>query len=362
VCEAIVAHDDLELLLIAGGMHLDTTFGRTIDDIRAEGFHVSSEVAWDTTAAPAWHQIGAAARGVGDALASTRPDALLVVGDRFETAAAVLAATTLAMPVAHLHGGEETRGAFDDQIRHAITKLSHLHLVASKAAGERIVAMGEDPQAVRVVGPPGTDLAWREDLPRRDDLERALGLELEPPVVIVSVHATTLASAPDRDARAVAAALDSVEATYVITLPNADPGGGQVRDVLLAAADRPRRIAVRALGDRRHWGLLKVADAMVGNSSSAIIEAPVVGLPVVNVGERQLGRESWGTVSHVDADPVRIASALRDAIAIGRTTPQRPPSVDGHAGDRVAEALAAWKPESPPRKAPIRRLEEGIHA
>ena len=361
VCDAIEDSDNLELFLIAGGMHLDRTFGRTIDDIRAEGFRVSAEVGWDASSLPAWRQVGAAIDGVGDVLTTARPFALLVVGDRLETAGAVLAATTLTIPVAHLHGGEETQGAFDDQIRHAITKLSHLHLVASEEAAERVLAMGEDPASIHIVGPPGTDLAWHEDVPRRAEVERDLGLELEPPVVIVSVHATTLASDPIADARAVAAALDDVEATYVITLPNADPGGQVVRQILIAASRRPRRVAVGALGDRRHWGLLRIADAMVGNSSSGIIEAPVVGLPVVNVGDRQLGRTRWGDVRDVGPEPGLIASALRAAIAAGRTTPHLPPYVDGRAGERVAAALAAWWPATPSRKAPIPRSRAAVH-
>ncbi|HEY3523245.1 MAG TPA: UDP-N-acetylglucosamine 2-epimerase [Candidatus Limnocylindrales bacterium] len=352
-CIAIDACPELDLELIVGGMHLDPTFGHTVDEVRADGFTPSREVAWDP-GRPAWEQLATVAHGVGVALADGRPDALLLVGDRFETAAAALAATTVAVPIAHLHGGEETQGAFDDQLRHAITKLSHLHLVASDAAAARVVALGEDPRAIRLVGPPGTDAAFRDDLPDRAELEASLGVDLRPPVVLVSVHPTTLATDPTADARTVASALDAVDATYVISLPNADPGGEAVRSTLRsAAAHDPRRVAVEALGQRRHWGLLRLADALVGNSSSGIIEAPLVGLPVVNVGDRQRGRERWGPVVDVEAEGRAIAAALAAALRDGRHGPAERPLVDGHAGERVALALAGWHPTRPPRKPPI---------
>ena len=197
------------------------------------------------------------------------------------------------MPIVHLHGGEQTEGAFDDALRHAITKLAHLHLVSDEVYARRVIAMGEDPAAVHVVGAPGLDTADRPDLADRSMLAAHLGLELVAPVVIVTVHPTTLDADEAGAARAVAAAMDAVPATYVITMPNVDPGGSEVAAIMRAAADRPRRVAVAALGERRYWGLLEIADAMLGNSSSGLIEAPVVRLPVVNVGDRQAGRRRY---------------------------------------------------------------------
>jgi UDP-N-acetylglucosamine 2-epimerase len=150
--------------------------------------------------------------------------------------------------------------------------------------------------------------------------------------------------------------MDMVPATYVVTLPNVDPGGSAVGVIMRSAADRPGRIVVAALGETRYWGVLRVADAMLGNSSSGIIEAPAVGLPVINVGDRQAGRLRAGNVIDVVDDPVAIADTLRAVLAPGAREALRiePPALaDGRAGERVARIIEAWHPSRPPRKAPI---------
>jgi UDP-hydrolysing UDP-N-acetyl-D-glucosamine 2-epimerase len=358
---AIRDHPDLSLRLLVGGMHLSARHGRTVDDIETHGFEPDERLSWlgDDAAdgdPPASEQAAAALAAIGAALRRDRPDALLLAGDRLETAAAALAATLERVPIIHLHGGEQTFGAFDDALRNAITKLSHLHLVSHEEHARRVVAMGEDPASVHVVGAPGLDAAARDDLPSRDELGRDLCLSLESPVVIVTVHPATLEADPAAAATAVVAAMDAVPATYVITLPNADPGGDAVRDLLLAAAVGPRRVAVDALGERRYWGLLRVADAMLGNSSSALIEAPAVDLPAVDVGDRQAGRRAGANVIHAAADAQAVADALREALdpaTRARIAAAHPPLSDGQAGRRIADIIAAWRPPMPPRKPPI---------
>ncbi len=359
---AIRAHPDLELRLLVGGMHLSARHGHTIDDVRADGFEPDMTLSWlggddADTGPPATTQASAALEAVGTALREAPPDALLLVGDRLETAAAALAATLERVPIIHLHGGEQTLGAFDDALRHAITKLSHLHLASHEEHARRIVALGEDPASVHVVGPPGLDAAVRDDLPSREDLTRDLGLALDAPLVLVTVHPATLERDPTAAASAVVAAMDAVPATYVVTLPNADPGSDAIRDLLLAAAARPRRVAVEALGERRYWGILRIADAMLGNSSSALIEAPAVDLPAVDVGDRQAGRRAGPNVLHAPADPDPVIDALRAALdpaTRARVAGARPPLADGRAGQRIADIIAAWRPPRPPRKPPIR--------
>lgn len=357
VCVALAATPSLRLDLVAGGMHLSARYGRTIDLVRADGFDPAG-LAWvdDDATAPADEQAGRALAAVGAHLRAIRSDALVIVGDRLETAAAALAATVDRVPIVHLHGGEQTEGAFDDALRHAITKLAHLHLTSDEVYARRVIAMGEDPAAVHVVGAPGLDAADRPDLADRAMLAAHLGLELVAPVVIVTVHPTTLDADEAGAARAVAAAMDAVPATYVITMPNVDPGGSEVAAIMRAAADRPRRVAVAALGERRYWGLLKIADAMLGNSSSGLIEAPVVRLPVVNVGDRQAGRRRYGNVVDVAADPTSVAIALRHALAPGTREGlvlDGPAMADGRAGERVARIIEGWHPSRPPRKPPI---------
>ncbi len=358
-CVAIEHHPDLRLTLLAGGMHLSARHGRTVDLIRADGVRPDAEFEWIDGAAdpPADVQAAKALTMVAAHLRTHRPDALLLAGDRLETVAAALAATFERVPLIHLHGGEQTLGAFDDALRHAITKLAHLHLVSHDEHARRVAALGEDPGTVHVVGAPGLDAAFRDDLPDRAELAEAVGIALDPPVVIVTVHPSTLEADPAATAAAVAAAMDAVPATYVVTFPNVDPGQAEVRQIMLAAGEGgPRRVCVEALGERRYWGLMRVADAMLGNSSSGIVEAPAADLPAVNVGDRQLGRRREANVIDVPADPGAIAAALETALAPetrNRLRGAHPDLVDGRAGARIADIIAAWRPSIPPRKAPI---------
>ena len=369
--EAIRDHPELRLWLIAGGTHVTVRHGSTLDHLRVDGFEPDVVLDWMAGATgvsrgslgdpavddpPADVQAGRALELIGAELRRNPPDALVLAGDRFETAAAALAATANRVPIVHLHGGEQTLGAFDDALRHAITKLAHLHLVSHDEHARRIVAMGEDPATVFVVGAPGLDALVRPDLPDRAHLAGDLGIALDAPVVIVTVHPATLEADPSSAVRAVVAAMDRVPATYVITLPNADPGAGDVRALLEEAARRPARLAVEALGSARYWGLLRIADAMVGNSSSAIVEAPAVDLPAVNVGERQAGRRREANVIDSAATPDAVVAALRQALDPAfreRVAAVSPPHADGRAGVRIADIIAGWHPTRPPRKAPI---------
>jgi UDP-N-acetylglucosamine 2-epimerase (non-hydrolysing) len=359
VCIALRAEPGIRLDLLVGGMHLSTQHGHTVDLVRTDGFEPAAELAWigDQDDPPADVQAAAALEAVGEHLRAVGPDALLLVGDRLETAAAALAATLDLVPIIHLHGGEQTLGAFDDALRHAITKLSHLHLVSSQEHARRVIALGEDPATVHVVGAPGVDAAARDDLPGRDELATALGLELRAPVVVVTVHPATLEEEPMADVDAVVAAMDAVPATYVITLPNVDPGAVDVRAALERAAVRPGRVAVQSLGEQRYWGLLGVADAMLGNSSSGLIEAPAVRLPVVNVGDRQAGRARAANVIDAAATAEAVTDALRRALdpAFRHDLAAIDSGLaDGRAGERAAHIIATWRPPRPPRKAPIR--------
>jgi UDP-hydrolysing UDP-N-acetyl-D-glucosamine 2-epimerase len=339
-----------ELCLMVGGMHLSDAFGGTARFIEADEVPVVEQLDWIGESDVA-SQSAMAITSVAAALSRQRPDCLVLVGDRFETMAAALAATLECVPIVHLHGGEETQGAIDNVLRNAITKMSHLHLVSHPDHAARVIAMGEDPAIVHVVGAPGLDNAHRSDLPDRAELSKSLGIELVPPVVIVTLHPATLGGGAD-DARAVVDAMDRVPATYVITLPNTDTGHEVVRAKLQAASNGPRRVAVDALGERRFWGLMRAADAMLGNSSSAIIEAPVCRLPVVNVGDRQLGRLRGDNVIDVPGDTNRVAAALLTALDMGKRAALSgtSPYGDGHAAPRIVDVLKAWTPPNPPRK------------
>lgn len=341
-----------KVVVLAGGMACDDTFSRVAQLAKDEGFEV--EVApWKVSPQYIEQEMAEATGAVGAALRKLRPDALLMVGDRYETAAAALVATAMLIPLIHLHGGEETEGAVDNLFRHSISKLASLHFVSHESYAKRLRQMGEAPESVVVVGAPGVDNLTRVDLPSREELEADLGLTLSSPLVLVTVHPSTLNQDPAEDAKAVRLAMDQVDATYVVTLPNSDPGSQSVREIMEAAGTGPRRLAVSSLGERRYWGLLRVADAMLGNSSSGLIEAPVVSLPVVNVGERQAGRLRGANVLDVAAEASVIAEALRKAInADFRESVRKQPPLfgDGHAGERIANVVSHWNPQSALRK------------
>jgi UDP-hydrolysing UDP-N-acetyl-D-glucosamine 2-epimerase len=352
-CALLRDDPGFELLVFVGGMHCSSQFGQTSRLIAEEGFTASASLRWlpESGEMPATDQAAAAMVLVADALRRHHADALLLVGDRLETAAAALAATLECVPLIHLHGGEESEGAIDNALRHATTKLSHLHFVSHPDHAARVVQMGEDPKAVHLVGAPGLDNLHRPDLATRQEIETFLGLILQPPVVLVTLHPTTLAADAGAEVEAVCGAMRDVPATYVITLPNADPGNALIRQAFTRLP--PRGVAVEALGDRRYWGLMRLADAMLGNSSSALIEAPALGLPTVNVGDRQRGRVRGGNVIDMPARRGHVAEALRRALTpefhdLARAAPS--PFGNGDSGRRIVEVLRCWQPPSPPVK------------
>ena len=214
------------------------------------------------------------------------------------------------------------------------------------------MSMGEDPATVHVVGAPGLDNLWRRDLWGLTALESRLGLPLKPPVVIVTLHSATLGDDPRDEVSALVAAMNEIPATYIITAPNTDPGHEHLMEWNIK---HPHRF-VSELGACAYWGLMQIADAMVGNSSSGMIEAPALQLPVVNIGDRQKGRLRGANV--IDVDPVdhEIASAMIWALTPEFRVSLRgtsSPYGDGTSGDRIAKVLSAWRPPNPPRKKPV---------
>jgi UDP-N-acetylglucosamine 2-epimerase (non-hydrolysing) len=333
------------IVLLAGGMHCEARFGSTVNLLVEDGF-APEQLRWAEDD-DVHRQAGEALQRVGEALVRHEPDALMLVGDRFETAAAALAATVARVPIIHLHGGEETEGAFDNALRHAITKLADLHLVSHEQHAQRVIAMGEDAANVHVVGAPALDNLRRDDLATREELEKFFGIALPPPVVLVTLHPATLGGDPQAEVAAMIAAMDRFpNATFLITLPNTDPGSATIRMQLSVAARGTRRAAVEALGERRYFGLLRIADAMLGNSSSGIIEAPIVRLPVVNIGDRQKGRLRGDNVLDVPANATAIATALARALlpTFRESLPEGGPFGDGHSAARIVEILKAWTP------------------
>ena len=348
VLEALRRAPDLELLLLVAGMHLASEFGLTVRDIEADGFPISARVEMlgggDTPEAVA-AATGRGVAGFGEAFARLRPDVVVVLGDRFEMLAAAVAALPFALPVAHIHGGEVSEGAMDNQIRHAITKLAHLHFASAEPHARRIAAMGEEPWRIHTVGAPGLDrLATTEPLPRAG-LARELRLPEAGPWLLVTFHPVTLEY---RDTAAhideLLAALEKTDGFIVITYPNADTAGRLIIERIEEFAGRhPRRCRLaKSLGERLYLSLLRHADLMIGNSSSGLIEAPTFGLPVVNVGSRQRGRLRGANVIDVEPSREDILRGIEAAQALPfrvRARAAANPYGDGHAAPRIVEIL-----------------------
>lgn len=350
---AMQAHPEFRPLVWAGGHHRSRRHGQTIDLLRAEGIPITRELPAAGVGRNAAHDAALMLATVADAITADRPEALLLLGDRTETAAAALAASMAVLPIIHLHGGEESEGAVDNALRHAITKLAHLHLVSHPLHAERVRQMGEPAESVIVVGPPGVDNLLRDDLADEDELASILGAPLVQPVVLVTHHPATLGASPADEAMAIALALRDHPGTIIITQPNGDTGADAIRAVWqsFATAHHDVRV-VDALGERRYWGLLKLASIVVGNSSSGIIEAPAAGIPSLTVGDRQRGRLMPAGVCEVPADADAIRQALIEQLAgFGHwSSLTATPYPDGPVAPRILAAIAAWTPPSPARK------------
>ncbi len=334
---------DVGVLVMA--MHLDSRFGNTVEEVRSSGVRIIGEVPSipqsDTPSAMA-AGLGIALQGVAPILAANRPDWLLVLGDRGEQLAAALAALHEGVAVAHLHGGERTLGAVDDVLRDLISRLAHLHLVATTDAERRLRDMGIEHWRIRRTGAPGLDAAARRVTADRDVLRARCGLPAEGPYLMVVVHPETGAAAtPAKElADSVLAALATTDLPVVAIWPNADAGGRAIAGRLERMRGRFASLHA-SLPHGDYLALLRGAAALVGNSSSGIIEAPFLRVPVVNIGRRQMGRERGDNVLDVDARPDSIAAGLARALdpAFAAGLSGLSPYGDGAAAPKIVDVL-----------------------
>jgi len=360
ILKAIDAHPDLDYRLIVSGAHLDPNFGRTLAEIEKDGFTVHAEVEIDLQADTLYataQAIGTGVVSMGRALERIRPDLLVVYADRFEAFAAVIAGTQMNVPTAHVEGGDVTEGgALDDSVRHAMTKLAHLHFTTNVQATNRVLAMGEEPWRVHTVGFPAIDLIQAGNFADLHEVQSRLGLDPTRPIVLFTQHSVTTEF--DQAGEQLAPSLEALQSLaqggtqVVATYPNNDAGGRRI----IAALERwpargmPNVQVHRSLGRRLYHGVLAIARnpsgrvACVGNSSSGIKETPAFGCPAVNVGSRQLGRLRAENVIDVGYDADAITSAVRRCLfdetfrASCRTV--RNPYGLGDAGRKIANILA----------------------
>ena len=360
ILRAVDKHPDLAYRLIVSGAHLDANFGRTLEEIRSDGFRIDAEVKIEMDADSLFstaQAIGSGIIEISKVLAELKPNMMVVYADRFEGLAAVIAASQMNIPTAHIEGGDLTEGgALDDSVRHAMTKLSHLHFTTNQQATNRILGMGEEPWRVHTVGFPAIDLISEGRYAHPDEIVDRLGLDLSRPVVLFTQHSVTTEfdQAASQLEPAIAAldelATDGVQ--VILTYPNNDAGGRQIIECL--EEFRVRKVANtqvhRSLGRHFYHGVLALAKhssmhvACVGNSSSGLKETPAFGCPTVNIGSRQEGRLRGMNVVDAGYDRQEISSAIRrclfdeDFREVCRTSEN--PYWLGDAGPKIAKVLA----------------------
>ncbi|KZD12192.1 UDP-N-acetylglucosamine 2-epimerase [Oceanibaculum pacificum] len=362
ILKAIQAHPALEYRLLVSGAHLDPNFGRTLNEIAADGFEIHAEVTIDMAADD---QAGATAKAIGsgilaisDALARLKPDMLVVYADRFEGFAAVIAGSQMNIPTAHIEGGDITEGgALDDSVRHAMTKLAHLHFTTNQQASNRVLAMGEEAWRVHTVGFPAIDMIAAGNVASPGELTARYALDPARPLVLFTQHAvTTEVAAAAEQIRPSLKALSALAADgvqVIVTYPNNDAGA----QAIIAEIDELGRQSVpgiqihRSLGRYNYHGLLALARdpawrvCCAGNSSSGIKETPAFGCPTVNIGSRQQGRLRAENVLDAGYDSAAIEAAIRTCLFDAEfrllcAGCENPYGI-GDAGIKVAEVLAS---------------------
>jgi UDP-hydrolysing UDP-N-acetyl-D-glucosamine 2-epimerase len=354
VLRRIDADRELELLLVVSGSHLGGRH-QSLEEVERDGLPIAGRVELfadgDDDPAAFAAAIGRGVAGFARALQELRPDVVLLVGDRLELLAVAIAALPLRVPLAHVHGGESSEGAFDELTRHALTKLSHLHFVSAEPHARRVLQMGEEPWRVVVSGAPALDALSDLQPVGKAELERLVGMTLDGPTLLVTYHAPTLD--PGDVSAACGELLAAVERSglpAVFTYPNADPVGAAIARLVdeYAATHEDARV-VPSLGADAYYSLLGRAAAMVGNSSSGLIEAPSFELPVVNVGSRQDGRLRAANVIDVGGGADEILDAIRRAVTpefraglVGLANPYG----DGRAAERIVATLKRVEPDA----------------
>lgn len=345
---AMLASDEaVELQLAVTGMHLAPEFGDTLAEIQQGGYPISARVEMllsSDSAVGVGKSLGLGVIGFADAFDHLRPDIVVVLGDRFEVLAAVEAALIANVPVAHIAGGDTTEGAIDESIRHAITKMSHLHFVTNDLAARRVIQMGEDPGNVHVVGSPGLDNLRRLQLLNRAEIEDALGRKLCKQNLLVTFHPVTLEPGQsEAQLDELLAALESLgpDLGLFVTYANADVGGRALNSRLERWASAHDNSSVfHSMGQLRYLSLMAQVDAVVGNSSSGLYEAPSLRRPTVDIGERQRGR--LGAASVIRCPPRRdeILAAIKRAVTMDCSAVVNPYG-DGHSAERIVRLLKA---------------------
>ena len=312
-------HPEVDLAVFILGAHLSPDFGSTVKEIERDGFPIQARIECllnsDTDTGMA-KTIGLAILGLADALTAWRPDILLLIADRYEMLAPASVALALRIPIAHIEGGEISKGAIDDHVRNALTKLAAIHFTSTPTARRRVISMGEEPGRVHHAGAPSLDHLTRSVLLNRNTIETQLGITLTPPTILAAWHPVTILRNTNAEADAFFAVLAAAPGQLIFVYPNADAGShALIQRTRQLAAARPNTHIYVNLEAITYWSLLANVTCMIGNSSSGIMEAASFALPVVNVGMRQQGRERARNIIDAPAETEAIQAALHRALS-----------------------------------------------
>tara|TARA_R110002020_G_scaffold183864_5_gene380387 strand:+ start:3593 stop:4744 length:1152 start_codon:yes stop_codon:yes gene_type:complete len=341
--------DDLTLHLLVSGSHLSPEFGHTIDQIKADGFEISETIEMllsSDSAVGTVKSLGLGIIGYSDALERQKPDVLIVLGDRYEALGIAQAAMLMRIPILHIHGGEITEGAYDDAIRHAITKFSLLHATSTEPYRQRVIQLGEAPERVRNVGAIGLDHIKRSALMSREELSESLNFSLDSDFAVLTYHPVTLANEPAEETFLnITEALSAFpDLKIIVTYPNADDGGRKIIPLIesFGSKNSERVKIVPSLGQRRYLSAVKHSKLVIGNSSSGILEVPSFKVPTVNVGVRQQGRIAAESVLHCKPSADSIKRTLTEALKLtqeGRLDGIHNPYGFGNAGPEILKMI-----------------------
>ncbi|MBT8131605.1 MAG: UDP-N-acetylglucosamine 2-epimerase (hydrolyzing), partial [Gammaproteobacteria bacterium] len=344
----IQAHPELDHRLIVTGAHLSPEFGHSINEIESAGFSVDfqteSLLSSDSDVGMA-KTIGVATLGLADLLGKLRPDILLLIADRYEMLAPAATALALRIPIAHIEGGEISEGAIDDAVRNALTKMSHLHFTPNTQASARVLAMGEEAWRVHAVGAPSIDTLLNSPRLDRQQLQDALGIGLDDRFLLAAIHPVTLLDDTLAEADAFFSGISNLSQQLLFCFPNADAGArqliGRAREY---CSGREKSQVFVNLAPDLYWSLLAESAALLGNSSSGIMETPALPVPAVNIGIRQQGRLRAANIIDVEAESNSIRDAITTAISPefrASLAGMHNPYGDGTAGEKIAQTLAA---------------------
>jgi UDP-hydrolysing UDP-N-acetyl-D-glucosamine 2-epimerase len=362
-------HSDVDLKIVAFGSHLSPDFGYTLHEIEKDGFKIDARIecllSSDSDVGMA-KTIGVAALSFADLFGEMRPDLLLLIADRYEMLAPASVAVALRIPIAHIEGGEISEGAIDDVVRNALTKMSHVHFTSTEGARRRVIAMGEEEWRVHQAGAPSLDHLRRRALLSREDIEASLGIDLGQPTILVVYHPVTIARDTVQEADALFGALTTLPEQLLFCYPNSDAGSRFLikRTKSFLASRKSGHLFVN-LDALNYWSLLRQVDMLVGNSSSGIMESASFGLPTLNIGLRQQGRERARNILDANADP----DSIREALAIARSAAFRDslrgmtnPYGDGFASEKIVQVLTSLPQTSEllmKQHVPVRSAEIG---